>query len=547
MKRFTQFSIMLITLSFLGACSTTKTRNDKVSAIINGIDNPVLISSFNPQNLIDKSGLNDNVLPYTEGVFAQYLASSEETGIDYSEQVQIVVSKGKGLSPFIYAIFKVKDNEMFKVVVKEELSATVKEKDGYQYFAKDESVVVWNEEFAIHSNISKSMADMFTGSNKKFVDERLNKLISLIELADKGESNETYTDFLNHQADVSIHYDSEGMYKTILGVQSSLNQKSDELKQFKDELVGNSMDIFMNFNNENVNVTFDANYGEILKEKLNFVSEEGIDESFFQYGKSANPVLKYALHFDIDKLNEFVEDMGEENVEYNRAMDELNEEFLEMGLTKDDMIKAFSGDMLFILDQIYVETVIEEYEFMDEPIEFTQTKPVLASIVGVRDQAVIIKAIQSKFPEYTGGLLELDKDAYVAFISEDKLIFSTDSSWVNAAVNGQTESIAQVQDFYSNYPAAFDIDFQNKSFQSAVGEFLPVVDLFSSAYAYANLNGGELNIDMKNTEVNSLRQITEVVSNVVFGEQGDEALVEELEAEVQETESLDFEGAEADY
>ena len=135
--------------------------------MITKVESPILIMSMTPQNILDKSGIRDGVLPVTYDMLLTFFIDETVTGIDYSVKSQIVVGKGESFQPSVYAIFKLKDEKKFIELLETEANATVVEKEGMKTAIKesDSYAVVWNEDFAIMSTIPIDIMAMLSGSS----------------------------------------------------------------------------------------------------------------------------------------------------------------------------------------------------------------------------------------------------------------------------------------------------------------------------------------------------------------------------------------------
>src|SRR5687768_11790967 len=155
-KKISLLLASVLSIYFFAGCSAERSREDKVSAMISKVESPFLVVSTTPQNLMDKSGVMDGVLPFTYELVLSFFIDEAVTGIDYSVKSQIVVGKGESFQPSFYGIFKVKDEKKFVDLIEKEANAAIVEKEGMKTAIKESDgyVVVWNDEFAVISNIS---------------------------------------------------------------------------------------------------------------------------------------------------------------------------------------------------------------------------------------------------------------------------------------------------------------------------------------------------------------------------------------------------------
>ena len=233
MKRFGKLLIVSVLSVLLVGCGKDRTREEKVSAMIDQVNSPFLIVNVNLQNLMDKSEvMKEGTLPFTYYQVISFFLAAELTGIDYDTDAQLVVSEGKAFLPNFYGIFKIKDEKLFKTLLEEEANATIQEKDGMQYAIKESEqyCLVWNDEFAVISNIPIDFASLLSGGSGKEGQKMVDKNIEMIKSAKKGELNTDYVDFLSKDADLAMLYDGKGVYSYMSAMSMEDNEALEQMK-----------------------------------------------------------------------------------------------------------------------------------------------------------------------------------------------------------------------------------------------------------------------------------------------------------------------------
>lgn len=524
MKKIIKIVAVFCLSALMVTCGKERTREEKVSAIINKVDSPFVVMSMTPQNLMDKSGVLDGVLPFTYELILSFFIDESVTGIDYTVKSQIVVGNGN-LEPSFYGIFKIKDESKFKELIEKEANATITEKEGFKTAAKegDGYAVVWNEEFAIISNIPMDIFAMLNGTGGNQGDKTINKLIDLMKAAEDGEINTTYAEFLNKPADLSIYYDGKGLYNYL---KNMLGQNADELEPVKESIEGLSAEAFLNFNEGEISFELINHLSDKLKTDLAFIQDKGVSEQLFNYANGKEPFFVGSYNIKFKDFFEFVERQSGED-----GLEDMEYELANVGLSIDQVKKALSGEFVYMIDGMKeVVTVYDEgteYEF-----SVTEPMPVFGIAMGVSDVSVIniLLADSLKLPN---GTYQMDK-AFLC-LKDNVLFASTDSSWTNRIASNNGTSIKENKDLYASKPIAMFMDF-SKLAGFGDEEITTFFKVFNQFKGSADMNGGLFTMSLHDKSKNSLRVLTELVANELdkMEKSMNQELEDELESAVQE-------------
>ena len=511
MKRISILLALSLLVVISTACKSEQTRQEKVSVIINKIDSPFFIATITPQNIIDKSGATDGVLPFTYETLVGFFMLEEETGIDNNTQVQLIAGKGSGIGvPNMYAIFKVNDPVKFDEMIEKELNATIKEKDGFKTIAKkkDNYVMVWNGEFAIAANVPINLASLFGGGDE--TGKSINRCIKLLSDSDDDEVNQGYVDFMNKEDDIAAYFDSEGLIGFLAGMDMI---EKEEIKNMKEEYGGNTMESYLNFENGSVKWEHKIFLSDILTEKYNFINEKGINNKMFEYGNSTEPMLKYSLNINPQLTADFMKIQMKEN-DYEKFEEELKSK----GYAVKDLVNTFTGEVLFMLDGFTFKTEMIDYGY-GEPFEMTSSEPVMGVVMGVKD-----KSIFSNLPEEIlvteNGIMSFE-DGFYGVVVSDYLFASNDSAWVNKVIDGQTTKLKDEEGTLTKQPYGFYASFGNPNHAEMFKKEFPMAEILENVWGYANLSEAEINIVLKDKSQNSLRVITKYISDFIADEEMD--------------------------
>jgi hypothetical protein len=536
-------------------CSKDRTREEKVSAMIDKVDSPFFIANMNLQNLMDKSEvMKEGTLPFTYYQVISFFLAVELTGIDYSTDAQIVVGEGEAFLPNFYGFFKIKDQELWANLIETEANAEVKEKDGLSYAIKESEqyCVVWDEEIAVISNIPMDFAAMLTGGSGKEGQKMVDKNIEMIKAAEEGEINQDYADFLAKEADMSMLYNGKGFYSYM---SSMAMDDKEEMEKLKDLYEGMSYEIYLNFEKGSVDLEMIADLDEDLKKKLSFIGKEGISDKLLNYGKSANPLVAGSYKASIPGMLDYFNETAEE--QYEKMIEDLDKE----GLQIEDIKEALSGELIYMVDAVEKKEEVFDFGY-DDPITIKRDEPIFGIVLGVSDKGIIegkmkemieggVKDIASteteemieygeEMPEIEilpNGVINLG-DAFM-FLMDDALFMSNDSAWANMIAAGKGVKIANPDGVINNNPFGMFADFSKLSEYEGMDEEAAVyTDMFASFSGSANIDGGNFTLKLTNTSENSLKVLTQTVGSVLaeFEKMSNPDMESELEEAIQETE-----------
>lgn len=513
---------MVLTVYFFSGCSAERTREDKVAAMINKVESPFLVVSTTPQNLMDKSGIMDGVLPFTYELILGFFIDEAVTGIDYSVKSQIIIGKGESFQPSIYGIFKVKDDKKFVDLIEKEANASIVEKEGMKTAIKESDgyALVWNDEFAVISTIPFDFMAMLNGKGGNGGEKTVNKIIELIKAADDGEINTTYADFLKKEADVAMYYDGKGMYAYM---QEMLGEEIGDLEKMRETYEGMSAEIYLNFNNGSIDLEFVNHLSDKLKETMSFMQEKGIEGKLLSYGNSPNPIMVGGYNVNFAKFFDYLEAQMAED-----AYADFEQEVEGIGLTMDDVKSSMTGEVIYMIDRVVEIEETIDYGY-GEPYTYTTPVPMFGVALKIANISVIqgLLADSLKMPN---GMYHMG-DAYVA-LDDDVLFASNDSAWTSKIVAKSGAKIGNAADVIAANPFAMFIDFASLGQMNGMKDAAPFINLFTQFSGGASLEGGKFSFVMKDGSKNALRAITEVMA--VELDRMEKEMNRELESELEE-------------
>jgi len=494
-------TLVLVNLLLI-SCNSERSRQDKVSTMISSINSPFLIATLTPQNLIEKSGVEDGVLSYTEQTFFSFFTSSENTGIDNTAQIQIIAGKGSGMTPDIYSIFKLNNADKFEALIKKELNEDVNEKDGYKYFVYDSYyVIAWKGEFAVGCNTTVDFKSMFSGkgsSNNKTI----NKCITLLKAADEENINTDYNTFLSKNNDISTYFDAKNTFAYLKSLKV-LN--TTEIKKYESKYGNTTHESAINFEKGKITLNQDFILTDLLKEELGFIGDKGVDSDLFKYGNSAHPMVNYSINVNSSKALDFLKtEMNE------KEFKQMSHELATIGLTIDELAASFSGQVLIMIDRFDTKTELIDFGY-GEPFETKSNEPILGAVFDIKDKSIFSKLSEDIKVSQTG--LMTFEDNMFGCLNDDVFFVSNDSIWVTKVMNGESVKIEEKEELTDNPYGFYATNDLEKNKQLLEGD-MHMATLFTKAYGFANLDKSIFTLELKNTTDNALKVISKYISEM---------------------------------
>ncbi|MCH2235552.1 MAG: hypothetical protein MK078_14975 [Crocinitomicaceae bacterium] len=525
-KAFKQFlALGLGLLVFIACTGEEKSREDKIASMMTEMNAPFFMMSMNPQNLMDKSGVMDGVLPFTYELILSFFIDESVTGIDYDTDAQVIVTNGSGFTPDFFVIFKVKKEETFVELLEKEANAKIEEKEDFKYAIKksDQYAVTWNEEFAILANIPIDITAMFQGGGDQG-QKTVDKSIRYIKAADEKEPNAEYAEFFKRDNDMSMRFDGRGFYKFFSEMSMG---EAEEIEAMQETLEGTSVDFSMNFNNGNFVMEYVSNIADDIKAKYDFIGETGVDPSLLGYANGRNPVLSGSYNLEIGGMQEYLDTEMDP-----KQSEEFKAEVAEMGIEWDAMDDALNGQLVYMIDGYMTQEVVYDYGF-EETYTDVQQVPIFAVVAGVTNPSNFADVL-SEGEDIGTGVLKLG-DAFI--VLNDEIFFaSNDSSWANKVMAGETTSISDPHNVLTEMPFGIYADFAALSQMEGLNDMEPYVNLMVDFYGSADINGGSFTFTMQDDSKNSLRILTETVADALnrMDEMANPDIQSDLDAAVEE-------------
>lgn len=493
MKFITKPYIVLIALILLVSCNTNKTHKDQVAAAISSLESPFFMSTLTPSVLIEKSGIQDGVLPLTQEAFIGFFINGKKTGINQEEQVQIVVAESGGIIPNAYLFIALKDAADFEKALVDELGAKIQEKNGKKYYRNEEYsfVVAWSNSLAIASNIPISLDNIFSKSNINSKKAAL-ALVELLNTTESGAVHDNFRSFMDKEGDIYTYFHGQNIYNALSRTRFVPVKNKREIKLL---LEGSIIESVLNFNDDKIEWNSEYLLSDSLMAKLKFMSNKSISIEMLNYGMSAKPMMVISTALIPEEgfslLNEY------SSTEETQRMDSV---FKTLDIKKEDLEKMFAGEMLFMMDHLDSTSNID--------INNSNIKPIYGIALKVLDSKNLISLLDNKLTKEDG--LYLAEEEQYLLVHNDVLFVSNSKEWANQISLGKGVKVEGGE--WSNSSFGFKINQINEDLLSGdleefsvfISEILDVTGQVSNANSSFVLN-------MNETGKNALRYIVELL------------------------------------
>lgn len=513
------FSICLLMIVAFSSCTSEaekqkekeaeiraeRTREDKIAAMFNGAENAFAIASIDFNNIIEKSGVNDGVLPlqfqFLMDEFLKYLKDEKMTGIDMSHKLHTFVDTDGATEPeYIIGNLMIKDAESFQAFLEKELDLKVITEDDASFpiaQSRDKQMYVsWGEDGMC----------LFVNANSRKAAEKGEKYINkLWALQVDSEIDKTVVEYLKKEADISFFVKGD---KTTNFIELQADNQSDvEVSEAMNKMAeyteGSSSSVFVHFNKGNITVKNEINWNEAFIKKFPYLNEGGVNPEILNYlSKDGNAIASGNVAINMDAVWALFDFLMPEN-----EKSKLEGELKSAGVALDMLKSAISGDIAFALTDFSFPT--------NEEGSYDQSKDeVLFSFAFSTKNSAVVKELLQAQKEIQGadGLYSMKEINYV--VTDKYFVVTTDKNLAQSIHNGKLTPL-NMRDFNdeltaSNINAVHDFDALNKSLEGLqMDEVGQVTKMFDYVTFKADLNSSEFILYLKNKDQNSLRIITE--------------------------------------
>lgn len=369
MTRTTTRALLMISgaaVLLLTACSKTPEGGKHIPKTA------ALVFSINSKQIQDKlvtEGLSvDKIFEAVQGQdstneMAKALKEAQNSGVDLKGDVTIALVPGEKGKSYATAVAKLDDASKFEAFMKEKSKKEIKSGTDFKYIIDKEGMIGFNKETVIGIfSINQGIKYDYTGdaapqapsgpsTDEKGWVEVLNGLFHL--KADESVGTiESFKEVQKEKGDVSFWMSSEQIYAFNPGTPSGVAALV--TTNIKKLTAGSYQTAAVHFENGKIKVNSLSYSGKELQDIMKKYPMEKVNISSLETYPSEN-VLGFALmNFDLRMLGDIIKLMGMDGF--------ANMGLAETGLTLDDILKAFTGEIALVASDFSVVSKPSEWD-----------------------------------------------------------------------------------------------------------------------------------------------------------------------------------------
>lgn len=433
MKRTTTRALLMISgaaVLLLTACSKAPEGGKhipKTAALVFGINSKQIQDKLVTEGLsVDKifEAVQDQD---TTNEMAKALKEAKNSGVDLKGDVYIALVPGEKGKSYATAVAKLEDAGKFETFLKEKSKKEVKQGTDFKYIIDNDGMVGFNKEtiigvFSINPNKFDPMgengaaAQAGPGADEKGWVEVLNGLFHL--KADESVGTiESFKEVQKEKGDVTFWMSSEQIYAFNPGTPSGMAALV--TTNVKKLTAGAYQTAAVHFENGKIKVNSLAYAGKEIQDIMKKYPMEKVNIAALENYPSEN-VLGFALmNFDLRMLGDIIKLMGMDGF--------ANMGLAETGLTLDDILKAFSGEIALVASDFSVVSKPSEWDS-----SYKVTKPEIKWVFNMKvgDKAAFEKVMNTPM---VGQMFTKQGEDYVPNQPMGEIAVSVNSKRILAA------------------------------------------------------------------------------------------------------------------
>lgn len=379
----------------LYSCSGGKTDFNipKDAGLVFVVDVESLSGKLSWDEIMQTDYMKDGIAEIKDSVAKGLLQNPATSGIDVKKGFIFFTAK-KGGTSYGSVQGALADEAAFeKFITKIDEQKTTPQKSGdFKYIANNEGILSWTGKkfiavFAIPDNMARSFNEMggdFGGGQKEVSADTLKEIVSwLYSLKNKNSINseKSFTSLIKEKGDFKFWANSGNIYGSMaMGAMMGMLKVNDLVKD--NIAVG-----VMNFDDGKISFNGKQIYNDALAKIYKEFSGATPSKDLAACLPENDAIFAGVAYFPMKAIAEIVKLVGAEGV--------ANGFLGKSGLTVDDIVKAFSGDIAFSLtDIVSKEKTIEPFADGEKPYTYKKTEPQFVLGIGKNDAGIFKKILQ---------------------------------------------------------------------------------------------------------------------------------------------------------
>ncbi|MFN6040260.1 MAG: DUF4836 family protein [Bacteroidota bacterium] len=305
------------------------------------------------KKMMDRSVSN----PDDEKFKTKYAQDPFATGINLLKDAYFFAGSRNSQS-FGGVVFAISDKNKFETFLSEipNMNLSVNKKDNFSYLSyKSDAYLVWNDEACY-------LLGGLGSDDKDFA-------LSLINL----KKNQSIADVDAFQKFRKTSFDM-GLYMSFEEVKkiSGLNRELDNSSFNFNEKYLNA---FLNFDNNEINLSTEIIGNEEELVKSNFMKDKGISTGMQKLFTNKKPVFSMSMSLDMKRIFSYIKNQRE----YEKAIKKLNRE---IGISESEIENILNGDFSFCVSDISNKKIkVKSYDYESGKIYETEKDQLVTSMI----------------------------------------------------------------------------------------------------------------------------------------------------------------------
>ncbi len=387
--------LFLLAGILLYSCSGGKTDFNipKDAGVIFVVDVESLSGKLSWDEILQTDYMKDGIAEIKDSVAKGLIQNPGTSGIDVKKGFIFFTAK-KGGTSYGSVQGALADEAAFeKFITKIDEQKTTPQKSGdFKYIANNDGILSWTGKkfiavFAIPDNMARSFNGLsgdFDGGQKEVSTDTLKEIVSsLYSLKNKNSINseKTFTSLIKEKGDFKVWANSGNIYGSMaMGAMMGMLKVNDLIKD--NISVG-----VMNFDNGKITANGKQIYNDELAKIYKEFKGAAPAKDLAARLPENDAIFAGVAYFPMKAIAEIVKLVGAEGI--------ANSFLGKSGLTIDEIVKAFSGDIAFSLtDIVSKEKTMEPFAEGEKPYTYNKTEPQFVLGIGKNDAAIFKKILQ---------------------------------------------------------------------------------------------------------------------------------------------------------
>jgi len=512
------------TLLFSASCNNKSGSSGmmipKNAAFVVHIDNESLSSKLTWKEIQATEWFKQMSSEADDSMAKKLLADPASAGINTKEDLVFFVQKrgATGVAVFEGSVSDAGSFEKFNHhMLKQRGEGGKTEKDGDMQFIKmgDNAVATWEGDkftYVVEAN-------MFDAANrisydddgnqkprKKFGPDSLKEVAKGLNDLDSDESlsdDERFAGLLKEDGDVHLWMNSEEYYNALSGSMMSVMSMMKLSTLFKDNISATTL----SFDNGQITVKSKQYMSDEMENLMKKHSSKDVNTALINRIPSQNVIGVMACNYPAEGVKDMFKMIG---------VDGMVNSFLgRSGLSMDDFIKAFNGDMLISVSDLTMKKETETFPGMD--YSYTRTKPDMKVLfaLSVKDKPTFDRLIGMATEDFKDDPSFNKEVSYK--VGNEWFAAGNDAAYVDKFLAGGNSNVAFASKI-SGHPFGMYVDIQKilASAKSAGDENAAGIDESMKMWQDVVITGGdfkdgymtsEMVINMVDKKTNALKQL----------------------------------------